>query len=468
MFYNIHLETNNQDFYTFGAKTNAIAHKSLCENIFSEFWNGFCCTNGEIFFTPTKKLLFEIGESENIQQPENGYVLSVSKTGVTLIASDEKNLINGFFALLERIRPHKNSFKIPCCFLQEKATVSTRMVHLCIFPETPLFFVKKFIRTSAFFRYTHIIVEFWGMLKYDCQKELAWSNAYSKEELRPLFEEARSLGLQVVPMFNHWGHASASRVAQGKHVVLDQNPKLAQLFSISGWNWKLSNSEVRILHQKIRNELIELCGDGEYFHIGCDEAYGITSTEEFLEIAEYINDISDELQAKGRKAIMWGDMLLHAKTLDQQTKNRYALLCPSEDMQKILLEKLSRSVIIADWEYDATEYPIETALFFKKQGFEVFCCPWDRSHSNLVATAKTIKNHNIQGLIHTTWHTLSSGSGFPMVAFMSELAWNKENTLPADHGHFLAYIASLLRKICPVNGDYANAGWAEKQIQEYL
>ena len=31
----------------------------------------------------------------------------------------------------------------------------------------------------------------------------------------------------------------------------------------------------------IGKELIELCGESEYFHLGCDEAYGVKAEKEF-------------------------------------------------------------------------------------------------------------------------------------------------------------------------------------------
>ena len=122
-------------------------------------------------------------------------------------------------------------------------------------------------------KYSHIVLEFWGMLKLDCMKELSWSIGYEKEQVRPILDEARAMGMQIIPMFNQWGHATACRLISGKHVVLDQNPALQTLFSPDGWSWDLENPEVRRLHRAIRTELCELCGEGDYFHLGCDEVY---------------------------------------------------------------------------------------------------------------------------------------------------------------------------------------------------
>ena len=107
-------------------------------------------------------------------------------------------------------------------------------------------------------QYTHIIIEFWGMLKFDCMKELSWSHGFKKEQILPLIREANDLGLEIIPMFNHWGHASASRVMHGKHVVLDQDPSLYPLFTPDGWSWNIDNPNPLALLRQVRAELYEL------------------------------------------------------------------------------------------------------------------------------------------------------------------------------------------------------------------
>ena len=307
--------------YQFGGQTVCIANEKFDQSIFKELWRGFCCHSGEISFQSSPDLLIRIGDAVELQSPQSGYVMEVTEKGISVAASDVKNLTYAFFALLERIVPlstqkGKECFSIDCCRIIDDGHVQTRMVHLCILPETELAFVRKFIRLAAFVRYTHIILEFWGTLRYDCLKELAWdSYSYSKDEIRPLLQEAQALGLEIVPMFNHWGHASACPVKTGKHVVLDQNLALSPLFSRTGWEWQLSNPQVVALQKKIRAELMELCGEGEYFHIGCDEAYSANTATEFEAVVDYINAINKELNENGRRAIMWGDMLLHKDTL---------------------------------------------------------------------------------------------------------------------------------------------------------
>ena len=72
-----------------------------------------------------------------------------------------------------------------------------------------------------------------------------------------------------------------------------------------------------------------LCGEGGYFHIGCDEAYNFDFSEENLtQICDFINEISDEMRAQGRRAMMRGDMILYRYS-HYDPKNRYTCNAPS-------------------------------------------------------------------------------------------------------------------------------------------
>ncbi len=454
--------------YVFTAKTKCVANEVLIKPIFKDLWHRFCCNSGDIEFDSVKDFIFNVGGVNSLRAPQSGFTLEVTKDGISLSASDEKNLIYGYFALLERIRPistkkGEESFSIECCKVYDDAKVKVRMLHLCVFPETSLSFLKKMLRTAAFLRYTHVIIEFWGMLKFDCLKELSWLEAYTKEQIRPILSEAKDLGLELVPMFNHWGHASGASVSVGKHVVLDQNLSLAPLFSDTGWEWDITNPEVVQLQDDIRRELIELCGDGEYFHIGCDEAYSAKTEEDFTAVVEYINKVVEQLEKQGRKTIMWGDMLLHKDALNLNVGNSYYLSSPSKDKQEILMSKLTRSVIIADWQYEAKNYPLETSLYFKENGFKVLACPWDRSDANIKITVDTVKDNDLLGVMHTTWNTLESQNGACRMTRVAATCWEEKTEVVSVSGARIE-LAKVIRKIDFPNGDYQNSGWKRKFI----
>ena len=454
-----------ESIFTFFGDVKAIAHPSLNKDIIKELWRGFTYQSSDLSISETDELIFSIGSTKPLALDGYDYSINIEQDGICVYAENEKDLMRGFMTLLDRFkaveRDESLAIYADCSQIKDKPQIRTRMVHFCIFPETELWEIQRFIRFCAALKYTHVILEFWGMLKYDCLAELSWSHAYTKEQIKPIIKEANDLGIEIVPMFNHWGHASASRVMHGKHVVLDQNPQLQTYFSEDGWCWDISKEKVRDLLRSIRRELCELCGKGEYFHIGCDEAYAFDFTEENMDnICGFINEISDEMKAEGRRVIIWGDMFLY-RYAHYEPKNRYDCNAPSPEVAEALLNRLSRDVIIADWQYEAPVYPIETSAVFANAGFDTLVCPWDRGDAHMRAVISTVKESGLMGVLHTTWHTLRGG--FPYVAMAAKGGY--EDVTNCSRALMRTPTAALLRKVLPCGGDYEKSGWARLQLE---
>jgi len=452
--------------FVFSGKVFAKAHKCLNKDVIKEFWFGHTYRTGELEITETDKLVFCVGEAEFLPLDGNLYSINVTEKGIALTAATETGLINGFMTLIDRINMvgfDGKTLEIAACEIKEKALVKNRMVHFCVFPETELWELQKYIRLSGACKYSHIVLEFWGMLKLDALKEIAWDCGFTKEQIRPLIKEAKDLGMEVIPMLNHWGHAPASRVMHGKHVVLDQNPALQCYFSDTGWCWSVERQETRKLLKEMRDELIEVCGEGEYFHIGCDEAYDFDWKKESQEkFCQYINEVADDLSKKGRRPIMWGDMLIAPDPEFKSTKNRYVTSAPDKAKQDYILANVSKNIVIADWQYWAKEAPVETAFIFKNAGFDVMPAPWDCSVAESQSCIDTAMEDGIFGIMHTTWHTLTRGVSF--ITRTGIACFEKEISLNRDMAPFMAKTAEKMRKVYFVDGDYEKAGWSKKQI----
>ncbi len=438
----------------------AIAHPCLDKSVICEFWHNFTFNSSNLALTHNNEFIFRIGSTLKAELGDFNYSINIDSDGLCVYAKSERDLLCGFMTLLDRIEADdvdgKTVATLECAVIKDFPTIKNRMVHFCIFPETELWELQRFIRLCGALKYTHVVIEFWGMLKYDCMKELAWEFAFSKEQIKPIIVEANDLGLEIIPMFNHWGHAAASRVRHGKHVVLDQNPSLQTYFGEDGWCWDIKKQKVRDLLRSIRNELSELCGDGSYFHIGCDEAYNFEFTKENMDlICEFLNEIGDELKEQGRRAIAWGDMFL-CRQASHNPNNKYTCNAPNNEAVQYMLSRLSRDIVIADWQYDATEAPVQTASVFTEAGFDCLLCPWDRGNKHMNAMIETVKAQSLMGFMHTTWHTLSTGMPFVTAAAVG--GFDSFKVLCGT------YTAALYRKVMFVDGDYTKAGWSKKQI----
>ena len=439
---------------------NAVSHPCLDKSVIQEFWHNFTFNASSLSLAHSDELIFRMGNTPKAELEEFDYSINIDPDGVCVHAKSERDLLCGFMTLLDRIGaddPDEATVAIlDCEVIKDFPSIKNRMVHFCIFPETELWELQRFVRLCGALKYTHVVLEFWGMLKYDCMKELSWQSAFTKEQIKPIIQEANDLGLEIIPMFNHWGHAAASRVRHGKHVVLDQDPSLQTYFSPDGWCWDIKKQKVRDLLRRIRNELIELCGEASYFHIGCDEAYNFEFTKDNMDmICDFLNEIGEDLHAHGRRVIAWGDMFL-CRHENYNPQNRYTCNAPGEEAVQYMLSRLDRNIIIADWQYDATEAPVETAAVFANAGFDCLLCPWDRGNKNMRAMISTAKDQALMGIMHTTWHTLSTG--MPFVTCAAVGGFDDFKVLGGT------YTAALYRKVMFVDGDYTRAGWSKKQI----
>lgn len=450
-------------YFYFGSSLRAEADRRLNNGTIRELFQGFCFRGGKLELKEGREFHFRAGDIEYPEvSKEQEYRILVTEQGMAVSANDYSGLVRGLMVLLMRIEEEESeSFRVAACCLESSYIIKNRMIHLCVFPETPTAFLRKYIRLAGVMQYTHVVLEFWGMLKYDCLKELSWDNALSKDEVRGLLQEIEDLGMEAIPMLNHLGHGSACRLFGGKHVVLDQNPRLHSLFTPDGWSWNIKSQRVRGLLKEIRKELYELFDKASYIHLGCDEVYSFEKGEENQSMMrEYLQYLTEVVVKEGRFPILWGDMLLNAKAC--QVEEPYFCGCETEEASEKLLAAISPKAIIADWHYGVTETPVKTSVYLKKRGFQVLGAPWFHTQ-NCEAFVKTVQEYDLAGIMVTTWHTLAQK--MPHVvraallcgAYHSPWSGETENRIRTE-------TAVLLRKVYFTEGNYREAGWAENQI----
>lgn len=446
--------------FTFSKNATVGAHRKMDNESVKNMWRSFCVGVGEPTVSPTDDFSFIIGNPKMPILPHGKeFIIHIDENGAAVVGRDYNCLVRGYLCLLMKTECNGDMLSLPLMTQESEYRINYRMIHICVFPENDLTFIKKLIRLSALCQYTHIVIEFWGMLHFDCLKELSWPQAFTKEQARGLIKECRELGVEPVPMFNQLGHATASRLISGKHVVLDQNPRLKHLFTPDGWVWNIESEEVSKLLKTVRNELYDLFGSGEFIHIGCDEAYYISRNRNLRNyLPDYLNKLTDEVENEGRRPIIWMDMLLE--------KGKFpGCYCVGEPGEcEVLRNSVAKSTVFTDWQYDCKQTPVPSLDFLNLCGHDTLGAPWF-DQKNYRAHIETVEKNGMFGIMMTTWHLLKdkmqSVAGCAKAYGANTFTWADSQ----DEISLRLETAALLRMTCFEETTYENSGWIKNQIE---
>ncbi len=463
------LSPRTESPYSFGAEETLFLCGAFSEAALDNLcalWRGFSFTASRLRIESVRGEGYSafLG-TEPVPEPGAYYSISSSSRGAALSAVSEKALLDGFATLVQLITPvdlsaGHESFTIEALEIRDEPSMPFRGIHLCVFPETELYTLEKAIHLAGFLKFTHVVLEFWGMLRYESCPSIAWEGrAFTKDQIRPLIRLAHGYGMEVIPMLNHFGHATQSRVAIGRHVLLNQNPRLQLLFEPDGWTWCLSNPDTKALLASLRTELCELCGAGSYFHIGCDEAYSFATCPKCSArvphelYAEYINGLTQDLAAVGRRPIMWHDELIRRDAFPEHLN---VVANGQNHHTDAALDLLDRRVIIADWQYGYRTRENPTAAYFIGHGFDTLLCPWNNAE-NVRGLCDAARDHRAMGVLLTTWHHLPS-------MFASFLSFGSDiwESRPAQSAP-ITEAAAILRKL-HASPRFEEAGWNQYEV----
>ncbi len=409
-----------------------------------------------------------------------GYEIGISEKEITVKAAGMTGVMHALKTLRQLAEVQRGTertqgyFLVPCT-IKDFPAMAFRGVHICVFPETPLWDIERQIRIAAYHKFNYAVIETWGIFPFGSHPEFCWADMkLDKKELKKLVRLGKELGITLIPQFNLLGHATASRSITGKHAVLSYDPSLQPLFEPEGWTWCLTNPETRRILTDLVMELYEFYDCPPFFHIGCDEADNIGTCRDCRKkvlkdlVKEHICYFHDLFAQKGTRIIMWHDMLL---TKGDERWNGYIVCGLPEHRLGELYKELPRDIIIADWQYgypkadeNAPEPQWPTTKFFKGEGFPVLVCPWltqdgMKSLGNLAADEKLL------GMLETTWHISHDRNFAHIFCTAAYASWN-----PAvNPGVTLATRLALAQHIRQLGWDtgvdeYIKTGWNQYQV----
>ncbi|MBY8986791.1 MAG: family 20 glycosylhydrolase [Candidatus Lokiarchaeota archaeon] len=200
--------------------------------------------------------------------------------------------------------------------------------------------LKKFIKTLSHFKINHYyLVYMQDMFKFDRYPDIGEERgAYTKAEIKDLFDYAKKHFVELIPIFQTVGH--------WENVLHDENYWEYGEFPGSN-SLNIANEEIYDLLDNMVGELREVF-KSEYFHIGADESWdvGKGASKSYVDkigisqaYLEHYKKVYEIVKKHGyNKVIIYHDILYKYKEV---------------------LEGLPKDLIIMYWKYDTKEkHPI--------------------------------------------------------------------------------------------------------------
>lgn len=254
----------------------------------------------------------------------------------------------------------------------------------------------------------------------------------TSEELKEIDAFAKQNFIDFIPSLSTFGHM---------YEILEQEPfKDLRVLQQDFKNYLFA----RMMHHTInpeRKESIELVKSlidqyypnftSEYFNICCDETFDLKNykgkKDSTTLYVEFVQKIIEHVKSKGKKVMMWADILLEYPEL---------------------IEQVPDDICFLNWEYEP-EPNEQKIIKFKNLGRTQIVCPgtwsWYRfcervewEESNITNMANYAFNHKAYGMLNTNWGDFGHPAPIELALYGMVLGAAKswEHNTPLDDTYF--------------------------------
>ena len=341
-----------------------------------------------------------------------GYSLTVSADSVAINADSEK----GAFWAVQTLRQLFVADEIPCLVINDKPDFAYRGFYHDVTrgKVASIATIKKLIDTMAYYKMNALQLYVEHVFDFEETRDIIGATSYyTGAEMRELDEYCKENFIDFQPSLSTFGHMFE---------ILDQE-KYRHLRVLNGYENHPCRWYDRMAHHTIdpkQEESIELVKSlidqfaphfsDEYFNICCDETFDLKKTypaeiEGKLYI-DFVKAIISHVQSKGKKVMMWADILLQHPEY---------------------ISELPEDVCFLNWKYAANP-PESNIAEFAKLGRTQIVCPgttsWsrfcervDQEESNISKMAEYGKKYGALGMLNTNWGDYGNPASIEMASY---------------------------------------------------
>jgi len=253
----------------------------------------------------------------NDLKPEE-YRLDIARDGMSITAASE----NGFLYALATIKQLRDGPLLPTGKVRDYPRLAMRGFHFMFESIRQLGATEAtaLINSAARLKLNTLLLEFGPRFPFERHSTVRSSSALTGSELHQLIDQARSHGIQCIPLQQSLGHLNYLLRHDEYSYIREEEEIKAQMCPTNENSFKVFT--------ELAEEVLSYFPDCQFMHIGADETRQLGVCRRCREEAKkngigslyinYINKVCDWLMQRGIRPILWDDILCrHPHILSQ-------------------------------------------------------------------------------------------------------------------------------------------------------
>jgi len=325
---------------------------------------------------------------------------------------------------------------------RDEPGLAMRGVHIDLKQHAPRWdWLMAWLEQLAAWKINTLVLEYEDKFPYARAADIAHRTAWSAEQVRRFVARAESLGIQVVPLVQTLGHLEYVLV-HDRYAELRERPDvLSQACPCNPRTFDLVTTMLA--------EVIALHPGSDFVHIGADEAAFLGRCPDCARraadggavrlYAEYVGRVCDWVVSRGKRPVMWDDIL--RRELEQA-------------------QRLPRSTVLMYWDYGSTgerfaagvpggaaASPPPPYVRYREAGYDVVMASCFTGGglvpdvTSLAANSRHLAaeaaSHGCLGVVATNWACLFTplSLSWHALAALADSAWDPQ---PAPRQHIVS------------------------------
>lgn len=391
---------------------------------------------------PIKKVLQSVGythencicfQYDTMDTRKEAYRLTVKPNKITIVACSNRGFLYGVATLIQLCKISRA--EIGCADIEDEPSYSNRgyMLDVSRGRVPTMDSLKAFVDRLSLYKINQLQLYMENCLRLDGFEEI-WSQTdpFTPEEILELDSYCYKRGIELVPCIASFGHLYDLLRSESFGKYREMDSSVGEIFT---WYHRMRYHIINVADPEsltlitgildqymplFRSDKINICCD-ETFDLGKGKSASMGKEMDYGELyLSYVNELVEYLQSKGKKVMIWGDIV--------QNHHEH-------------MGKLNKQVTCLNWYYNygAKE---ETVKIFSDKGLKQYVCPsvsgysrlvnaYDMSFTNIREMAKLGNQYNAEGFLNTDWgdcgHINMPALAIPCMIYGAAQGWNVED-----------------------------------------